>query len=186
MTNEELIALIKKNPVSVGCGFLSLLLAGALYFRSEEIPAAEDELTQKTALAERYALNLKNAVQLKEQFDAIAAANKIIDGRIIRISQLGNNTQFFYKLQSDTGVKLVDFRQNTTAATPPKGPKTTFVPVAFVVSVQGTLPQILDFLRQLESGPHYSRILAATCAGNPISRSGLLTLSLSLELLGLP
>ena len=49
MTNEEAIALVKKNPISVGCGALSLVLAVALYLRAEEIPGAEAELALRSA-----------------------------------------------------------------------------------------------------------------------------------------
>jgi hypothetical protein len=184
MTNEELIAFVKKNPISVGCGVLALAMAGAIYFRAEEIPTAEIELAQKTAEAERYALNINYAAQLKEHLDALVAANKEVDARLVRVGQLGTNTQFFYKLQSETGVKLVDFRQNTTTAA--KTAKSAFVPVSFAVSIQGTLPQLLDFLRQLESGAHYARVLTATCGANPAQRNFPLTMSLTLELLGLP
>ncbi len=184
MSNDELIALVKKNPISVGCGLLSLLLVGAIYYRSGEIPAAEDLLLQKSAEAERYALNVKNGNQLKEQFEAITQWNKVIETRMVRVSQFGNNTQFFQQLRRDTGVNLVDFRQSTTAANLPKGSKTAFIPVMFSVSVQGTLPQILDFMRLLETGTHYCRVLTASMSIT--SRTGPLTLSLNLELLGLP
>lgn len=186
MTNDDLKALVKKNPISVGCGVLSVLLAAGLYFRSGEIPAAEEELATRSAEAERLALNVKNTERLKEQLDALTAANKTIEGRMVRVRDFGNNTQFFYKAFADTGVKQVDFRQATTAANMPKGAKTPFIPVAFGLSVQGTLPQILDFLRQLEGGTHYCRVLTASVSGGAANRSGLLTLTLTLELLGLP
>ncbi len=185
MSNDELFSFIKKNPISVGCGVLSLFLAVGLYLRSTEIPEAEDILIQKTAMAERYALNIKNSVQLKEQADALAAANKELDSRIIRASQLGSNTQYFYKLQSDTGVKLIEFRQ-TTVVIPPTKAKTTYSPIVFNVAVQGTLSQVMNFLRQLESGTHYCRVLTANCSGNASARNQPLTLSLNLEMLGLP
>lgn len=184
MTNEEQIALLKKNPISVGCGVLVLLIGAAIYFRSGEIPAAEAELTQKTAEAERLALNIVSSAQLKEQYEAVVAANKVIDAGIIRASQQGINTQYFYKLESDTGVKIVDFRQTTgTLAKPAKG---NFAPVAFAVSVQGSLNQILDFLRSLENGAHYSRVMTASLSGNVAQRKTPLTLGLNLEILGLP
>ncbi len=186
MTNDELKALVKKNPISVGCGLLSLLLGAGLYFRSGEIPAAEEELATRSAEAERLALNVKNTERLKEQLDALTAANKTIATRVVRVNEQGKNVQFFYKLFAETEVKQVDFRQATTAANMPKGAKTAFIPVAFGLSVQGTLPQILDFLRQLEGGTHYCRVLTASVAGTAANRSGLLTLSLTLELLGLP
>ena len=186
MTTDELKALVKKNPISAGCGVLSLLLAAGLYFRSGEIPAAEEELATRTAEAERLAINVKNSERLKEQLEALIVANKTIESRMVRVRDFGNNTQFFYKAFADTGVKQVDFRQATTAANMPKGAKTAFIPVAFSVSVQGTLPQIVDFLHQLEGGTHYCRILTASLAGGGANRSGLLTLALTLELLGLP
>lgn len=185
MTNEELVALLKKNPVSVGCGVLSLALIAGLYFRSDAIPEAEAELAQKATEAERLAQNIKFSEKLKEQLDAITAANKEIDTRIVRASQVGNNTQYFYKLESETGVKLVDFRPLSVAAAA-KGSKATFMPVGFNVSVQGSLPQILDFLRSLEEGTRYARVLAASLSGTPANRRGPLTLVVSVELLGLP
>lgn len=184
MTNEEAMVMIRKNPISFGCGALSFLLAVGLYLRSEALPDAEAELTQKSAAAERIASNIKYSAQLKEQSDTLVAANTGIDGRVIRASQLGNNTQYFYKIESETGVKILDLRQTTASVTKPA--KGTFSPVGFVVTVQGTFPQVLDFLRQVESGTHFSRVLTASCSGNPSSRNAPLTLGLSLELLGLP
>lgn len=185
MTNEELLAFIKKNPVSVGCGILSIALAVVIYLRAGEVPAAEAELAQKSAEADRYGANIKNAAQLKEQHEALVTATKVIDSRLVRASQLGLNNQYFFKLENETGTKLVDFRQGGLLAV--KGAKPNFNPVAFTVSVQGELPQLMHFLHLLESGTHYCRVQGATClpAGGGQKR-GLLTLTLNLELLGLP
>ena len=70
MTNEEAIAMMKKNPISFGCGALSFVLAVGLYLRAEALPDAEAELTQKSAAAERIGMNIKYSAQLKEQADA--------------------------------------------------------------------------------------------------------------------
>jgi hypothetical protein len=184
MTNEEALTLIRKNPISLGCGALSFLLAIGSFLRMEALPDAEAELTQKSAASERVALNIKHAAQLKEQAESMVAANAAIDKRVIRASQLGNNTQYFYQVESATGVKILDLRQTTaTVAKPAKG---TYAPVSFAVTVQGSFPQILGFLRQLEGGAHYSRVLTATCSTNAAARASPLTLALTLELLGLP
>jgi hypothetical protein len=185
MSTQELVAAVKKNPISFGCGALGIVLIAAIYFRSDAIPKAEAELGEKSAQAEKIALNIKYSAQLKEQVDALVAANREIDGRIIRASQLGINTQYFYRVESVTGVKIIDLRQNTgtTVGKPAKG---TFIPVSFSVSVQGSLKQIIEFLRQIENGAHYSRILTASCNGNAAARSAPITLVLTLELLGLP
>src|SRR6185503_10941513 len=108
MTNEERMALIKKNPISVGCGVLSLLLIGGIYFRADELPTAEADLQSKSQEAEKLSLNLKNATQLKEQLEDVTASNKAIEARMARVSGLGPNTGYFLKLFADAGVKQID------------------------------------------------------------------------------
>jgi hypothetical protein len=69
---------------------------------------------------------------------------------------------------------------------PAKGSKSAFIPVGFSVSVQGTFPQVLDYLRQLETGAKYSRILTASVSGSVTNRKAPLTLTITVDLLGLP
>jgi hypothetical protein len=186
MTKEELVTLIKRNPISFSCGVLSIALIAGLYFRSGEIPKAEAELQQKSAEAERYALNIKNAAQLKEQLDEITAHNKTIESRMVRITDLPINQQYFRVLARDASVDIVDFSQSTMTGNVAKGGKVAYVPVGFKVAVRGSLPQVLNFLRTLENGTHYCRVLGATCGTNASNRATSLTLSINLELLGLP
>ncbi len=184
MTNQDLVALIKKHPISFGCGALSLAFAVALYLRVDEIPGAEAELGLKSADGDRIALNIQYSTQLREHTDAMAAAIKDVESHLVRPTQLGTNTQYFYKLEGETGVKIIDLRQTAATAAPAKGAKNAYVAVPFSVSVQGSLPQILDFLRQLENGAHYCRVLTASFSGAASNRNAPLTLGLSLELLG--
>lgn len=184
MTKEEILGFVGKNPIGIGCGVLALLLAGGSYWRSDEVPDSEEELTKKSAEAERYAANLKNAAQLKEQYDALVAANKSIDARVIRAGQLGKNLQYFYKLENETGVKLTaDPRQGVPATK--KDAKAAYIAVPYQLSVQGDLTQLLSFLRRLENGTHFCRVLNITLTGGG-DRSAPLALMVNLELLGLP
>lgn len=185
MTNADLLALLKKNPIGVGCGVLSLVLAAGIYYRGGQVPEAEAALTQKSAEGERYSANLKNAAQMKEQLDALVAANTEIARRLAHVGQSLSNSQYFYKLESESGVKLAALTQTTTVA-PKAGGKAAFIPVGFGVTVQGSLAQLLDFLRRLESGARYCRVLNVSCSGSSGDHNAPLTLSLNLELLGLP
>lgn len=185
ITNDELLAFLKKNPIGVGCGILILALGGWTYYRSGDIPAAEELLAQKTAEANRYEANIANAKDLNDQLDALVAANKEIESRLIRANQLGINSQFFFTLESETGVKLLEPGRPGTV---PRGLKTAFAPVPFSVSAQGTLAQLLQFLYHLEGGARYTRVLSASLVstGGGANRSDQLTLSLYIEQLGLP
>ncbi len=184
MTNQEAVAFIKKNPVSVGCGLLSLALVAAIYFRSDEIPTREAELAQKSGEGERHALNITNAKDLKAQYDTLVAANKEIEARLIHAQQLARNAEFFYKIENATGAKLVT-DPHQTGINAPKG-KAAFTPIGFSVAVQGDLTQVLSFLHYLESGEHYCRVLTANLTLSSAKRDAPLTLTLTLEILGLP
>jgi hypothetical protein len=186
MSNEALIALVKKNPVGVLCALLSLALFGGWYYRSGDVPDTEQVLQQKSAEAERYSANLSNASQLKEQFDLLVAANKEIDSRLLHARDSVSNIQYFYKLEKESGVKLTsDPRQAPISSQKKDAAKGACQPLAFSVSVQGDLTQVLNFLGRLESGAHYCRVLGFTCTA-PQVRSQPLSVSMNLELLGLP
>lgn len=184
MTNQELFAFIRKNPIGIGCGVLSLVLAGATYWRGDEIPDVSTELEQKSTDAARYEANLKASGSLQEQYDALVAVNKAVDARIMRAGQFSKNLQYFYDLESETGVKLTT-DPRTSPPGPKKDPKATFITVPWALSVQGSLPQLLNFLRRLENGTHFCRVNTVSLVGSP-DRNAPLTLNITLDLLGLP
>jgi Tfp pilus assembly protein PilO len=182
-STSSVVTVVKKNPIGVVCGLLTLALAATVYFRSDRGEELQTELDQKSAEASRLALNLKNSAQLKDQLDAIVAAQKQIESRLMRADELPTNRQYFYKLEADTGVKLLDgsLRQSPGS----KKDSKAYLPTTFSVSVQGDYRQILTFLRRLETGSRYCRILTASC-NSTAERGPTLVLSLTLELLGAP
>lgn len=200
LSNEQVVAAVKKNPMITGCVALSVLLIAAIYYRSDLIPNATDELKKKSAEGERLALNIKNAAQIGEQLQTLTEANKEIDTRLVRVGQLASNLQYFYKLEADTGVKLIDLRQIAPSTrTGKEKEKSVYQPIVFNLTVQGPYTQVYDFLRRLESGTHYCSIVTSSFApaaggngesnsgaGNGLLRSDSVSMVLSLELLGMP
>jgi hypothetical protein len=188
ISNEQVISFVKKNPIGVGCGLLSLAMIAAIYLRSDLVPAAQDELDQKGTLSDRLAANLKFGKDLPEQLQQFNDDNKAINSRLIGAAQILTNQQYFYNLETVTGTKIG--LTQITSAGQVKAAKNTFVPIAFNLNVQGTYPQVLDFLTRLENGLHFCRIINARCtkANGPAAAGNgeLLALTLSLELLGQP
>lgn len=176
MTTSELIGKVKKNPTVTICAVLAVALAVGIYLRLDAIPTANQKLDEASSQARRYALNISNASQLKEQLEALKEANKVIESRLLHPSDIGINQQYFYKLESDSGIKLTDLRQGGTGAA-----KGAYVPITFNISLQGDFASDLKFLRALEDGTHYVRVLAASASG---PRSGPVSVNLTLEILG--
>lgn len=192
ISNEQLISAIKKNPIVTVCVVVVLACGVGLYLRQGEKPDAERRLEDLSKQGRRMSSNIKNAVHLDDELQALTAANEQIDKRLVDASQLADNLQYFYELEATTGIKLIDLRQ-IAAAPVGRGPakKTLFSPVNFSVALSGTYEQLIDFLQRLEGGRYFCRVLTADFApyyseGSAfgLARPDELTLSLSIELLG--
>jgi hypothetical protein len=181
-SNWQFLVFIKKNPITVVCTIVSLVVIFLIYWRSDELPAARAVLEQRSKEGERLTGNVKYSAQLKEQLDELIAAGKAIDARLVNATRLEINQQFFYKLEADTGVRVLNPNQ-IAPNEKSKNAKTSFIPVGFSMNVQGSYGQILDFLHRLENGLHYCRVLNATVVKVGVDGDSL-TLNLNLELLG--
>ena len=188
MTGADLAAFAKKQPVGGACLVVAIACGLALYFRSDAISVSQAEYEAKSAEASKMVANVKNAPGLAEQVAEIQELGKELEGRLIKSSQLAVNLQYFYKLEADHGVKLLDVRQNT----PPRtrgGPKTIYSPVPFTLSAEGTYAQLSKFLHSVYAGRHLCRINSAVFTkGNALGAGGepMMTLALNLELLEQP
>lgn len=190
ISNDALIGWIRGNPVIMGSLVLSAALGGGIYYRSSARPEAEQLIEQKSAEGRRLAFNVKNSAQLPDHLAAMSAAIAEIEPRLVRGDELAKNLQYFYKLEAETGTKLLDLRRsgNASVALPaPKGAaKPSFSAIPFTLSVEGDYPSLLEFLRRLETGVHFSRTTLASMSVIGPERSGHLSLQLSVELLGQP
>lgn len=157
MTGADLLALIKKHPIAFACGLIALLCGVALYLRSDAVDEAQRLFEEKDKESQKIALNARHTTGLAEQVQEIQGDAKQLESRLLRAGNLANNLQFFYRLENETGVKLVDVRQNPPPPAKQNAPKTLFIPVSFSLTLQGSYPQIWAFLRRIETGPHFAR-----------------------------
>jgi len=185
MSNQELFALLRKNVICVVCVLFSIGIGVTIYLRSDLLPEAEKALGERSKQGELILANIEDGHQLKDQHAALVAANQAIANRMIRVGQLAENLQYFYRLESETSTKLTDPRQVAWTAPPKNAAKTTYTPVGFAITAQGTFPQLMDLLRRLENGEHYCRVI--TCNIHPLAeqRGAPQTMTLNLELLGI-
>lgn len=186
MTNQQVVTFIKTQPVAIACGVLCVLLGIGIYIRGDNIPDAEAMLDQKSTLGQRINSNLTNAVSLPDQLTQLTAAREQIEARLVNPEEVAKNQQYFYKLEAETGTKLIELRQVSAGK---KGPKVNYPPVAYSLSVRGTYVHVLEFLHRLEVGQRYCRIntAALTIQGpSEKDRAGEETLMLTFELLGSP
>lgn len=180
------LSVLKKHPLSIGCACLSVLLIAAIFYRREEVPTVSAAVEERTAKGERLSANITNSAHLTEQREALVQANAAVAGRLVKATELAKNLQYFYRLEAETGTKYTDLRQLPTAAK--LAPGTSYQPVPFALTVEGNYFQLVTFLRRLENGVYFCRILNSTLGrtGSDTLSNQQLTLNLNLELLGQP
>lgn len=157
MTGADLLARVKKQPIAFACGLLALLCGVALYFRSDAVDEAQRLFEEKDKESQKIALNARHTTGLAEQVQEIQAGAKQLESRLVHAGDLANNLQFFYRLENETGVKLIDVRQNSLPTPKANAPKTLFIPVSFSLTLQGNYAQVWAFIRRVETGPHFAR-----------------------------
>jgi Tfp pilus assembly protein PilO len=191
MTAIKLPSFIKKQPVAVVCALVCVGLVAAIYFRRSSLAEANDVLAQKKSDGEHLTDNVTSASRLDEQLAAMTQAIQAIEARLVHADQLAINKQYFYKIESETQTKLTNLSQSGLVSWSKNPGKTAYVAVAYSINVDGTYSQLLDFVRRVENGGHFSRVQGLTlshAAGNENAAKGptIISLSLNLELLGLP
>lgn len=183
MSTADLIAALKKHPIGFGCALLSIVFGVLIYLRSGNISEGQAELEARSSEAANMVANIRNSTSLTEQVAEVQSQTKELEGRLMKAGQLAVNLQYFYKLETENEVKLVDVRQNTL----PKNSKGLYTGIPFNVTVQGSFSQVMNFLNRLQLGRHFCRINTANFSKTTGNAGGaLINLSLSLELLGQP
>lgn len=186
MDTRTFVTGIKKYPILVVSGIISVALLATLYARSDRFDLKQAELDKLSIEGNRYRANIANSAQLKEQLEFLIQANNAVKARAFKSESMALNLQYFYRLESETGVKYLDLRPGSRQAEPgkskPAASTAAYIPLNYMVNVQGDFTQIITFLKRLEQGVYFCQINTAQATGGGLS----ITLNLNLDLLGVP
>ncbi len=186
MNLKELLIKGKQQPTFVACLILSIVLIAAIYMRGGEFSKAEERLNEVTREGTRIDDNIKNSVNLNSHLDSLRGISQDIKSRLIRPSELARNLQYFYRLESETGVAIASLNQRSL---PPRdkdeNDDNTYVPVGYEIAVQGDYADLLAFMHAIENGVHFARINSFEAIRSQRQDDAtMMSLSLNLELLG--
>lgn len=157
MTGDDIKNIGKKHPIGVACGALAIVCAVVLYFTSDTLDEKKGVYEDTAKKEKAITTNVTNFASLPEQTEAVQHAVKDIEGRLIHASQLAINLQYFYRLESETGVKMTEVHQGNTTAPRPGSGKAAYTATSFAVNIQGTYKQVLDFIHRVENGQRIAR-----------------------------
>lgn len=164
MTFADILKAVKKHVLVTCCAGATVVLVGFYFFRSGGIEELEATKSDRSKVEQTLSSNVIHATRLQEQYEALVASNALIQSRMVKVSDLARNQQYFYKIEADAGVKLTALGAVGSASGTKPTAKMPYPTAQFSCTVQGTFPQVLLFLRQLEGGQMIQRVRSATLA----------------------
>jgi hypothetical protein len=179
---QVVLGALRRYPVLSTAVLICIPLAAICFYRADMLIEQQAELEKFQAESSLYRANIVNASQLQQQVDFLAQAKVAIAKRAFRAESLPLNLQYFYKLESDVGIKYLNLNPTgRPAAAAKQGAGGSYIPLNYSVSVQGSFHQIITYLRCLEQGAYFCRINSASV----LSSGSSVTLNLDLDLLGI-
>lgn len=194
LTLRQFPKFLKRHAFAAICGFITIALTVTFVIRMDLLAQTRADAERVQGEAENIKRNLRNATGLRDDLAVLNELLATVDSRLIRTDDLASNLQYFYRLESETGAKILLLRQMTTPnsgapAIAPSDKKPSFRSISYSVIVEGAFPQVMAFLTALERGVHFNRTPVFTAQRGATDspegiRSGTVVVNLSIELMG--
>lgn len=181
--SQKFIGAFKKNPGLVFAGAAIFVILAVIYFRYDEIGSHEARLAEMQQNLAKLQRNVVNSAQLERQLAEIRKINEEIASTVLRPAELARNLQYFYTLESDHGVKLLDLQQQAVVAPVRGAAASIYAPMRFTVNVAGDYEQLLKLMRQVEKTFLGGKVLSAVISpgvatgGNDQTKARLLSMT---------
>lgn len=179
---KALAAAFKRQPIPASCGIVVVVLLVFGYFRMGVVEEREAALLEAEKVLSKLTNNITYSAQLDQHLAELRAVNEGFAATALKQGDVARNQQFFYRIESASGVRILELRA-LSVPSPAKGaPVTFYQPLSYSLSVAGDYEKLLKFLRHLEQGATLGRVLSATLVHVEGPEQ---TLNLNVEMLGL-
>lgn len=156
--SKRLLRLFRGQPIPAICGLVVFVLILAFYFRGASAVGVQSQLDERNKHYRDLKANVASSVKLDEDLRRLVEYNKKIADGALRVGDIVQNLQFFYKIESETGVKLVDLRQQVVPPLSKGASPSSYVGVGFSLSIEGDYEKIILFCDALKHSSALAKI----------------------------
>lgn len=167
---------------------MAVVMAALTFVRAGNVTELQEVADERSTAGARLKNNLRYSAELDEHLAIVREAVEKVEAKVINPGALATNQQFFYRLEQELGLTLIDLRQSPVKDSPTP---TEYASVPYIVSVRGTYLQIVKFLQRLEQGDRVIKFISTnfspgrgTASQDADPYNPLIVLTLDLELLG--
>jgi len=178
---------LRRYPIAAICGGITIVVVAVFALRFGLLDEAKQQLAQQQSEADALHRNIRNGTELPDQLTALQNGLARLEQRLMKSGDVAAYQQFFFKLETDSGVKIVRFQPANTARSSQVKQPGSYQPLGFDLTVEGGFPDLVRFAHNLEASSRHFRMVSFSvrrgAAAGPV-QSNLVTLVMGLELLG--
>ena len=149
--------LLRRYPLALACAGLALVLAAVYFLRSGTLADERTKLEQLESDGKTIERNVRNSAALEEHLATLKAGLAGLESKLTRVDDVSANQEYFYGLESASGVRMSVLRPLGAPKTVAAGQN--YQPAGFSVVVEGEYPQLIAFLHALETGSRLYRLV---------------------------
>ena len=173
-----------RYPFCAVCLLLSILLAGAGQWLRLDMRDLEARQQKRAREGDVMLKSIARGSQLRTELAAARAATQRITENLVVEKNIPENFWYFYKIEQDTQVKLIELQQRPASLQDTDTPA-TYKRVPYSLRLAGSYRSVIAYLQRLENGSHFGRITSFQLQRQDPTTSNVV-LQINLELLGFP
>ena len=185
MNTAVILSKLRQYPLPVLCAILLVVVVVLYFLRSpliDELDAANAELEQQRNAMQ---FNKRESQQLKAQVERGKKLLEDADRRLMDPKEVALNYDFFYRLEKATGVRIVSMGQAISTESNPWRPSLSLYRlVAYDITVEGNLVELMQFAHQVQTGNYLTRLESLSASKSGATQANAITASFKLLVLG--
>jgi hypothetical protein len=161
MILEDQIKKVRQYPVVTVFGVISLILVIAILIRNPQVSSLRETNEQREREWATIRTNHERSADLEIEVEKLRSFSEEVNRRLISADTIANNYDYFYRIERQTGVRIVNIQQLPVAA----ARRPQYLPelndydlVPFNLTFQGGFDVTMTFLQGIERGFHLIRI----------------------------
>ena len=161
MNLEGLIRKIRQYPLVTVFGAISLILIIAILIRNPKVSSLQEINDQREREWTTVRTNHERSAGLEAEVEKLRSFSEEVNRRLISADAIANNYNYFYRIERQTGIRIVNIQQLPVASArrPQYLPELNdFDLVPFNLTFQGSFDVTMTFLQGIERGEHLVRI----------------------------
>jgi hypothetical protein len=192
MRLSDLLEILRRFPIAVGAGLLSLVLGFYLYFTMGSMGVLEETLHDLEREVQVLKTNVREGTTIEDDLNRFSALFEAVDARLMDHRQIATNNGYFYNFAQKHPVEILDVSQRPVveaSASKQAGDiwtKRHYSLIPFSMEVNGLITDIADMFYRWDTLGQLIEVRRFILTTTSKPEVGYMSMNLEVNVLGKP